>query len=263
MTMLTMSPTSDPSLQPVAVDSVDEDKYKVHSRLEISSVLGALQKAGSLVTCYFGEGSDFILTCIIRVDAEKGEVVLDYGADGATNLRALRSKGFTFVAAHERIKIQFSAETLRKTRFDNRDAFSIALPRTLLRLQRREYYRIVIPLSQPLKCAIPPQNDSPDAPEAAAVADISCGGVALVGFNGEAKIEDGMYLRGCQIQLADEGAVTADLLIRSTFEVVLKNGNKQLHAGCQFVNMPERVRANIQRYINSMERERRKRFGGR
>jgi c-di-GMP-binding flagellar brake protein YcgR len=258
-----MPPVSDTSLQPVLVESVDADKYKVHSRLEICSVLGALQKAGSLVTCYFGEGSDFILTSILRVDAEQEAVILDYGADGASNLRALRTKGFTFVAAHERIKIQFSAESLHKARFDQRDAFSIALPDTLLRLQRREYFRILVPLSQPLKCAIPPQDESVDAPKEAAVADISCGGVALVGFSAEAKVEDGMCFRGCQIHLADEGAVTADLLIKSTFEVVLKNGHKQLHAGCQFVNMPERVRANIQRYINAMERERRKRAGGR
>ena len=51
-------------------------------------------------------------------------------------------------------------------------------------------------------------------------------------------------------------------MIKSTYEVTHKNGSKHLHAGCEFVNMPERIRANIQRYINAMERERRKRAGG-
>jgi len=250
-------------MQAVSASSADEEKYKVYSRLEIASVLSALQKTGTLVTAYFGSGNDFILTSILRVDAEADEVLLDYGADAATNLRALNASGFTFVAAHERIKIQFSAESLQATQFDRRDAFSIALPRALLRLQRREYYRIVIPLSQPLKCEIPPQGKGVEAPAEASVADISCGGVALVGFNATASVESGMCFRGCQIQLPDTGVVTADLLIKSTYEVTHKNGSKHLHAGCEFVNMPERVRANIQRYINAMERERRRRAGTR
>jgi len=243
--------------------TADDEKFKVYSRLEIASVLGALQKAGTLVTAYFGAGNDFILTSIIRVDVEGDEVILDYGADTATNLRALKASGITFVAAHERIKIQFSAESLRTARFDNRDTFSISLPQNLLRLQRREFFRIVTPLAQPLKCAIPPQAKGVDAPTQASVADISCGGVALVGFDAPASVESGMCFRGCRIQLPEAGAVTADLLIKSTYEVTHKNGSKHLHAGCEFVNMPERVRSSIQRYINAVERERKRRAGGR
>ena len=258
-----MSPAPDSSLQPLSAGAADEEKFKVYSRLEIAAVLGALQKAGSLVTAYFGTGNDFILTSVLRVDSEENEVVLEYGADAASNQRALRAGAVTFVAAHERIKIQFSAQSMRKSRFDNRDAFSIALPPALLRLQRREFFRIVIPLSRPLKCAIPPQGNEASAPTDATIADISCGGVALVGFRAPANVERGMAFRGCQIQLADAVTVTADLLIKSTFETVLRNGNRQLHAGCQFIDMPERVRATIQRYISAMEREHRKRGGGR
>jgi len=257
-----MPSASEQSLLAAAPSAVDEEKFKVYSRLEICSVLGALQKAGSLVTAYFGSGNDFILTSVVRVDAGEDEVILDYGADAATNQRALKAAGITFVAAHERIKIQFSSETLRRARYDNRDAFSIPVPEALLRLQRREFFRIVTPLAKPLKCAIPPQGKGVDAPTAATVADISCGGVALVDFSIPAGVQSGMCLRGCRIELPDAGAVTADLMIKSTYEVTHKNGSKHLHAGCEFVNMPERIRANIQRYINAMERERRKRAGG-
>ena len=194
-----MPPVPDQSLQAVTSSTADEEKYKVYSRLEIAAVLGALQKAGSLVTAYFGAGNDFILTSIVRVDAEANEVMLDYGADAATNMRALKASSITFVAAHERIKIQFSAESLRQVRFDNRPAFGIALPGTLLRLQRREFFRIVTPLAQPLKCAIPPQGEGVDAPTEATVADISCGGVALAEVNlktMESRICPGLFFAG-------------------------------------------------------------------
>lgn len=247
--------------KPVKIEPVatDQSKYLIHSRVEIAAILGTLRKAGSMVTAYFGSGNDFILTSIVAVRPDEGEVVMDYGADAAANQRALQAKKITFVAAHERIKIQFVTEALRQARFEDRNAFGMPLPATLLRLQRREYFRIATPLTRPLKCVIAPQG----APAEVSIIDISCGGIALIDSSEPADIEVGVCLRNCSILLPDFGAVTANILIKSTFNVTLKNGAKHKHAGCEFVDMPERERAKIQRYINKMERERKDRAGGR
>jgi len=247
-------------IEPVATD---QSKYLIHSRVEIAAILGTLRKAGSMVTAYFGSGNDFILTSIVAVRPDEGEVVMDYGADAAANLRALQVKKMTFVAAHERIKIQFVTEALRQVRFDGRSAFGMPLPATLLRLQRREYFRIAMPLTRPLVCIIAPQAAPVRAPAEVSIVDISCGGIALIDSGEPADIEAGVCLRNCSILLPDFGAVTANILIKSTFDVTLKNGAKHKHAGCEFVDMPERERAKIQRYINKAQRERKDRAGGR
>lgn len=247
-------------IEPVAAD---QSKYLIHSRMQIAAILGTLRKAGSMVTAYFGYDNDFILTSVVAVRPEQNEVVIEYGADNAANQRALHAGRITFVAAHERIKIQFATDSLRQVQFDGRNAFSMPLPAALLRLQRREYFRIATPLARPLKCLIAPQAAPVEAPAEVTIVDISCGGVAIIDSSELADNQPGVRFRGCRILLPEIGAVSADILVKSTFEVTLKNGVKHKHAGCEFVDMPERERAKIQRYINQLERERKDRGGGR
>ena len=248
---------------PIAATSADESKYLVHSRLEIAMILGTLAKAGGMVTAYFGGGNDFILTSLAAVRPEQDMVLADYGADDAANQRALQSRKITFVAVHERIKIQFVVQSLRHARFGGRDVFSMSLPATLLRLQRREYFRIGTPLTRPLVCIISPQAAPVRSPAKLTIVDISCGGIAVIDSSIPAEIEAGARYRGCRFELPELGEVTTDILVKSVFEVTLKNGKKHTHAGCEFLNMPERERSKIQRYINKVERERKDRAGGR
>ncbi len=249
-------PPSDPAAS-------DLSKYLIYSRLEIAAILDALRKSGSMVTAYFGGGDDFILTSIVAVMPNEGTVIIDCGADAASNERALQAKRITFVAAHERIRIQFVVEALGAARFNGCDALSMPLPATLLRLQRREFFRIATPRVKPLVCVIAPKTASAHVPAEVAIVDISCGGIAIIDTGGPSDIETGLCLRGCRIALPELGEVSTDIIVKSTFEVMFRNGTKHTRAGCEFLNMRERDRALIQRYINKMERERKERSGPR
>jgi len=253
---------NDQPLKPDAAGA-DQSKYLIYSRLEIATILGTLSKAGTMVTAYFGGGNDFILTSIAAVRPEQGQVFVDYGADDEANQRALKTRKITFVAAHERIKIQFAADALRAARLGGREVFGMAIPTTLLRLQRREYFRITTPLTKPLMCIIAPQAESVNVPSEVTVIDISCGGIAVIDSTDPSGIETGAHFRGCRILLPELGEVAADIEVRSTFEVTYRNGATHRRAGCEFIDMRERDRALIQRYISRLERERRDRASGR
>ncbi len=245
----------------IECDVSELSKYLVGSRAGVVAILGTLHKAGSLVTAYFSGGNNFVITSILAVRPEQDELVLDYGADAAANQRALQAKRITFVANHERIKIQFYSASLRQARFEGRDAFSTPLPSALLRLQRREYFRITTPLARPLKCSMAPP--SVPAPVEMNIIDMSCGGIGIIDAGKSFEIETNACFRDCRILLPDIGTVTADIRIKSTFNVTLKNDARHKHVGCEFVSMPERERTKIQRYINNVERERKNRAGGR
>lgn len=251
--------------QPLEPDSAgtEQSRYLIYSRLEIAAILSTLAKSGTMVTAYFGGGDDFILTSIIAVRPDQDRVYVDYGADDTANQRALQARKITFVAAHKRIKIQFAAESVRAARLGGRDVMSTAIPATLLRLQRRDYFRITTPLTRPLLCRIPPQAGSAEAPAEVTIVDISCGGIAVIDSSDSAGIETGARFKGCRIQLPELGEVSTDIEVRSTFEVTFRNGAKHRRAGCEFVGMRERDRALIQRYISRLERERKDRSGGR
>jgi c-di-GMP-binding flagellar brake protein YcgR len=260
----TETPTQMTSYQSTIKCSPTElSRCLVDSHREVVSILATLQKAGCLVTAYFGGGNNFILTSILAVMPQRDELILDYGSDSDANLRALKATRITFVTSHEQIKMQFYTSSLRHAHFEGRDAFSTPIPDALLRLQRREFYRIATPLTQPLKCVIAPQGTTLRAPTEATIVDISCGGIAIIAPSDVINLEPGMSFRGCRIKLPELGPVLTDAVVKNTYEVMLKNGTKHKQAGCEFVNMPERERAKIQRYINLAERERKDRAGGR
>ena len=77
----------------------------------------------SLATCYFGESGSFFLTTILSVDADQNEMVMDCGADGLVNEKALKTSDLSIVAFPNKVKIQFMCQKLRKTLFEGKEAF--------------------------------------------------------------------------------------------------------------------------------------------
>lgn len=234
------------------------DKYLLRSRKEIVLTLRALREKRALITVYFNQGDDFLLTTLIAIEGDSDALIFDIGSDADMNRKALacRDKLF-FVTSLDKVKIQFSVSRLEKTRFEGHPAFRAPLPDTFLRLQRREYYRLTIPISNPLKCCIPfKQADGTETTVETIVYDISCGGLAVMAPPEGVGFEVDRLFENCRIDLPHIGTITATLQVRNVFEVTQRNGARVKRAGCQFEDMPGHMRTLIQRYITRIERER-------
>lgn len=240
---------------PLKTESVpDINNYMVHSRMEIIYILRAIQHKNELITAYFNQGKDFILTSIIDVDADNGTVVFDYGANEQLNQRLMESDKVILVTTQDKVKIQFVTGRMREIMHLGRPAFSAHLPAELLKLQRREYYRLATPLVSPIKCSITkPEGGKFEA----TIVDISLGGIAITHYQGKLKFEVGDRFSACRIVLPEIGTVTTDIEIRNEQEVTLKNGAKSHRAGCMFINLHQSQQVMIQRYIIKLDRERR------
>ena len=236
--------------------SADDSKYMIYSRMEIAAILARMRDAASRVRAYLGSDRDFILTSIVSVMPEQGEVIIACDVDTLANERALRAEQITFVSMLDRIKIQFVAKLMGLADVDGRQAFSLRMPAALLRLQRRENFRLATASANPLICVIGPQAGPGNIPISATIVDISCGGIA-VEYMGPADLQTGAHLRGCRIVLPKLGEIAADVMVKNTFEVTLKSGGKRKRAGCAFVDLPEPARALIQRYIDKLVPQRR------
>jgi c-di-GMP-binding flagellar brake protein YcgR len=233
------------------------DQYLVHSEMEIVFILRAIMHKKTPLVLYFNEGSGFILTSILDIDAERREIVLDYGANEESNRQALRAEKMVFITSHDRVKVQFICHRIEKIRFDDSSAFRTGIPESLLRMQRREYYRITTPAINPLKCTIPlPAGHTPSAVEVVLL-DISCGGIAVIDHQPTIGFEPGVTYENCRITLPGIGELNATIRVKTTFDVTLKNNLACKRAGCEFVDMPEKTLSMIQRYIMKLERERR------
>lgn len=232
--------------------AADNSNYIIHSRVEILYILRAIQHKNELVTAYFNQGNDFILTSIIEVNNDS--LILDYSTSEILNQRAAASDRIILVTTQDRVKVRFVVDGVEQIEHLGRPAFRAMIPSELLKLQRREYYRLSTPMVNPITCSLTrPDNSRIDL----IIADISLGGIAITNYQHQIMLEIGDKFADCHIVLPDIGTLTTGLEIRNEHEVTLKNGVKSHRAGCMFIDMPSRQQNTIQRYIIKLDRERR------
>ena len=238
------------------VSSEDRSRYLVDNPNEILRYLIEVMEAKTLVAIYGSSGRDFVLSTLLQVDEPHGHLLLEQGADPTMNDMLLASPHCTFATTHDQVHIQFSCGRVESASFGREAAFRLPIPRELLRLQRREYYRLGTSVINPLKCLI---NTSTGLMETVVV-DLSIGGIGVLSYQNGGRITAGELYRGCRLALPGTGEFALSLVVKTTFDVTLKNGRLTHRAGCQFIDLPPSVETAIQRYIIGVERERRTRY---
>lgn len=227
----------------------------VRSSLEISAVLRLLQRTGSLLSVHPDGGEEFFLSSVVRVDAERGWLSIEAAAAAASNQLARLASSSTLVGICERIKVQFDVGAWTPAHDGSQDCLQARMPTSLLRLQRREYYRVDVPQTTPLRCHIPAQPPLTRETLQARIVDISGGGIAMVEGLGAQVFPVGTRLQGCSIELPGAMDVRVDLLVRASQAVPGRQDQVRWVSGCEFVDLPEPVRAQMQRLISRLERE--------
>ncbi len=231
----------------------DEHNFRIYSEVEILAILSTIMQANTLITLYFDNARSFILTSILAINVENKEIIMDYGVDQKLNQDVLRTNKLTFITSQNRIKIEFACDTIRKIQFGNLEAFAVKIPEFLMRMQRRNYFRITTPTTKPLKCMIPlPSGNSADIAEITLL-DISCGGIAVIDHHPVISFDPGKIYKHCQITLPGIGTVNVAIQVKNTYQGILLNGLACKRAGCQFIALSTRMQAMIQRYIIKQE----------
>jgi c-di-GMP-binding flagellar brake protein YcgR len=236
----------------------DDSHYHVRSRLEIASILRDVMAGKSLVSAYFDAANASLLTAILAVDAAADRLLLDCGPDPRVNERLLRADRLVCVTSLDRVKIQFVTPAPRRGRHAGREAFQLPLPERLLRLQRREFFRLATPVTSPLQCTISAADGDAAASHDLLIADISGGGFAA-GAAGELPPLQPQARFHAVITLPEGDVLRADVELRNTFEITLASGRHVRRYGWKFLELPERARIVLERYVMQQQRLRKAR----
>ncbi|MCC7485314.1 MAG: flagellar brake protein [Burkholderiales bacterium] len=240
--------------------SKEEERYLVHSSAEIAQVLRATAARSALMTATFGEAGALALTTLLEVDPGADRLLFDMPAQKNLAARLASGATVTFTTSLDGIRIKFRVDGLWATGEPGREVLAGRLPEAVLRLQRREFFRVACPMSNPPKCTIPYETGSGKLRAIFEVADLSVGGVALLARAPAIAFEVGNVHPDCTIVLPGEGALATGLEVRNVRELELKSG-KMTRVGCRFVRpRPEGI-TRLQRYAMKLERERNLRFG--
>jgi c-di-GMP-binding flagellar brake protein YcgR len=233
-------------------ETPEHEQYVTYARREVINVVEEIVESRSPVTVYFSQGEEYFVTNLLQVNPEFEELVFDRAPQEAMNRRITESKLATFVTFLDQIKVQFNALRIEATSFGGKPALRARLPDSLMRLQRRNFYRVPAPVAKRLQCEIPlPGGGMAQF----AIRDLSVGGLAMLAGPAKAEFSAGMVFHDCKIELPGHGSISVSLEVRND-QGGGPAGISQRY-GCQFLDLGGSVVSLIQRYINQLERDRR------
>ncbi len=248
----------DGTVRPIS-ESEDIGPYRLSSPVEIGFVLRTLMQRADFVTTYFNSGKDMLLTRILDVDLKARQFVFDLSGHQASNDAIQKAEKVVFIAMPEGVRVQFSTSHVRSVQHEGRPALCAPFPPDLIKLQRREFFRLPTPLSNPYFCRLTLKNDEAVRLE---LRDISLGGVgawfpeAQIG-----QIELGMKFQQVMFDLGPGGVMRLDIEVRNYRSVVNRQGQTQYIVGVRFCNLTRSQEANLQKLISHLERERKALIG--
>jgi flagellar brake protein len=226
-------------------------KFLIHSHKEILLTLRAIAQKKTSIIVYFDNEQQFIKSVLLT--ATDNGIWIDVGPNDNINDAIQHSDKLTFVTVHQGAKVQFDSQHPTMATYAAHPAFHFPLPEHILRLQRRESFRLPTTLDTPLSCVITTPTETYIPSCEITIMDISIGGVALKFAEDKIQLEAGVIYENCLIELPEIGTLTASIKVKNLFDVTTPAGKIVKHAGCEFVQMDRNMSMLLQRYISTMQ----------
>ncbi|MDH5832441.1 flagellar brake protein [Luteimonas kalidii] len=238
------------------LDDEEQSQFSLHEPLAIAQVLRGLLEARALISASLVPGGHACPTALLAVH-DDGTLVLDGNRDEAMNQRMAAASRMVCSAQLDLVPIRFRLTAPQRIVHEDYVAFTTAWPDVLLRLQRRETYRL--PCSPTAQATLhagdahhPPDPEAPGL----RVLDISGGGIALAIPDGaQAGFEANARVSPCLLRLGDATPIPVALEVAYVARHDVR-GVPHWRAGCRFIDLPAAIEQQLMQYIFQIERQR-------
>jgi c-di-GMP-binding flagellar brake protein YcgR len=229
----------------------DLDQFTTTSPREVAFHLRTLIHDGERLSVFFREGEESFMTLLVDIDEDVGLLYFDLGGSETLNRQYLDSPHSTLVCSPHGIRHQFRIGKVWEVTVDKRRTFATHIPKSFVRLQRREYFRLVLPMAHRPPCSAQlPDGRTLKLP----LVDLGIGGIGSEMLPVHLDLAGGTILSGGRIDLAGEGLIRASLDVR--YIAHRQHGTKEvLRLGFRFVNLSSSDEVHLQRYLTHVQRE--------
>ncbi|MBE0469407.1 MAG: flagellar brake protein [Methyloprofundus sp.] len=239
-----------------------ESPFTIKNNIEIIRKLTLMWEQGCLITAHFGENKESFITAITNVDKAKQIFTLDCASKAYLNKNFLNASEVTFNSVVSGIQVQFSHKNITTTSIKGTPAFLLSIPETLHWLEQRKFYRVRSPMSNPALCTVKITLDDQEATQELhlKIQDISISGLCLQ-IEPEELTDDWQMtntLDNCFIELPEIGDFYSAVEIRNQRSLTPDREDKTQLIGVQLIDPSPAIEAKIQRYMQLIERENRK-----
>lgn len=239
------------------INDPENEEFLVHSRSSIASILRNLMRENRTISAYLSTSDDMVATTILHVDADKNMVIVEPARDPKLNHIFSDTHNVLFDLKQNNVILQFTAEHTQPARFNGQAAVFIELPDKLLRLQRREFFRVAASITnENVTCAI---TDKYGNSYTVDVEDLSLGGIGTTveidALPANMVIKQFANFRNSSLRIPGVGALSLDLQVRNCIEKVHSSGKRIIRLGLSYVDLPPDKENQLQKYINRLQLE--------
>ncbi|MGJ8618945.1 MAG: flagellar brake protein [Methylophilaceae bacterium] len=234
-----------------------EEDFIVRHDLQILQILKALKDEESDLKVSFNHGEDDFLTRIIHIAADHQHLYLDMTIDEDFNKRMVASPELLIHKDNGR-RIKWKARQHSVAKLTDGYALKMEKPTELVRLQRRELFRLKPPILNPIPCEIPvPDFENPEEKKRIQynLADVSLGGIGLIIQNSlHPSIKVGTIFEGCKINFPNLGEALLNLEVKNVISLNNEKPEEKYRVGLEFKKPSRSSEGLIQKYTFDLER---------
>lgn len=233
----------------------DEDPFVITAPLEIRGLLRSIQQNKALLRMHVKDGIASAVTTILEVNPREQTLIVDTAPDEVVNKRLLSADQVEFETSLDKVQVQFSSVQLQPCEQAGQPALRMQIPDSMRRIQRREYYRVETPVTEPPRCTFTVDHLGQPATVCLSVKDMSAGGLAVVDNDHELDTEWGTVYQDCLLELPQIGQVQTTLKVVQYKDESLPGDKERRLVGCQFVHPSNALQVKVQNYISGLERK--------
>ena len=245
-------PDADPSH---LLDDEEHSPFALHEPGEIGQLLRGLMDARALISTRLVPGGHACPTALLEV-RDDATLVLDGNRDEAMNQRMATASRLVCSTQLDLVPVRFRLSTPARIMYEDYVAFAVPWPAAMLRMQRRESYRL--PLSATATATVELDAAAGAPPEGPLrVLDLSGGGLALaIPEAAMARFQPGTRLPSGRLRLGEADPVAVHIEVAYTARDGVRGNVAWWRAGCRFVDLPAAIEQQVMQYIFRVERRR-------
>jgi c-di-GMP-binding flagellar brake protein YcgR len=222
----------------------------VHHRAEILALVEQMQRERVFTTVEFADGHA-IVSSVLEVRRDANALVFDVARDADQNLRLFASQVLHFVTELDHVQVAFETGAAAPVMLVDGPAALVDLPPTVVRLQRRAWFRAALPAQPPIRCTVLQANGRTMAGQAI---DLSAGGAALVVADASTEPATPGAHHELILSLPDIGRLELEAtLLTVTTTTGPDDGMAKTRMGFRFDGVPAKTANQIQRYVQRLE----------
>lgn len=226
------------------------------ARHDIAQYLTDLQRTRTSVIVFPGNRENQFPSTILSVDEATNQFTLDCPSQLSIPQNE-SNNSYTLEAMHDGILFQFRFSSLSNELTADASALTATFPNGMLRLQRREFFRLRHLVSSTLNVTLArPEGSATTERIEADVTDISAGGISLkIDERSTEGLFEGQIFNECRLVIPAEAPIIIKLMICSIRKFSTSDGKSYALLGCKYVSPDMSRLGKIERYIARIERE--------